>query len=279
LGDDADVYEEVSFEDLEHSFTIGSMQDVIEHDSRWPTASAANHVDFEVSRVKGLVFAALGTISEIAKEQAGDMTTLLDIFSKPVRRVTVNKQVRAGGVFLPPISTTLRAQARTGPFHLGFDSLGLIEVQVQRRRGTRLEAVLPGYEFKLQVCFEKKIVWPLWALATSSDKAEVNLDWVQVDVPILSTFDYQGSVPLVPHDSVPTVRQHGKKTASAASGSASDALPPLACDFILTFACLVNRSTLKAGTPLVAYRPPAAATKREVAPITIQQARKAARKA
>jgi hypothetical protein len=288
LGEVSEAKLEVTLEDFKQTFKIASERDVVEKNPLWPAASVASHEDFAVIRARGLVWSALAALAEIGRKEAGDVGTLLNVFSRPVKKVATTCQVRAGAIFLPPLSLVLKVQPRTGPAVEGFDENGLVEVQLRKRCGTVLQDMLPKLQFMLSPALDKKGFWPLWTLQTTAEKKDANLSWQLVDIPSLFSWEYQGSVPLQPPASVPTVRQSrkGKAPKSVASGSSAAAASEgseaemtsdaLMSDFVVSFPCLVNPSGLKAHTDLVAFKPaPTVARKRVPVPISVPQARKA----
>ena len=202
-----------------------------------------------MQRTRASILLAMASLSQHL-DQNWPLSSVIDVLSKPSRKVVMTKDVEKGALILPPESMSVKAGPRD-EWALAAEA-GCVQVRVTPDDSDVVFWLVP-------MCTEK-LMAPLWAVASTPNDWEANLVWGRYAVTVLSGVDYVGVVPLAEAPPKKRTRKTRKD---------GDAAEDEAQQLVVSIPVLVNADLLKEGEELRVHRALAAKKQRPAEAITM----------
>jgi len=244
--------ETIEVPDFLKNFTPAEAKDVIEHHPGWPRARCFHVPAGKTLRAKGTILTALGALGELLDE-AAPKGTVLEVHTKPIRRVVATCPLAVAGVHLLPETLNIKSLTDADVADLSLDEAArLLEVV--------LDPPCEGHRFFASAATANEAMGAAWCVRTSPIEKEATCRWTFVDVPFVIGADFQD-----------TAFQPGlkkRRLVGKVTKAATVQIDEAVIEVTVTVPVLTNFRPLAAGAELVLFKPMAEKRAKELSAIT-----------
>ena len=214
---------------------------------------------FDAARIQANRARILVAIASVGQhlEKYFPLSSVLDVLSKPTRKVIVKQDVGKGDVILAPETLSVKSCPRGDRIDDNADCEALLSP----------EDPLNSY-FLAPTCTDKCMA-PLWVVASTPDESSANMEWAKCTVTMLSGVDFVGFTPIGE-----PIRKRRRKVTKRPSDEDEEE----AHQVWVSIPVLVNKVPLNTGDELRFHKPLAAKKPRAPEAITMGKLMLSARK-